>query len=121
MREVKSTYIHFPLLVKFSATRTGNIKPYLLGGVSTALNLSSNESSPDDNSKGRFRMTKWTNFYEVGFGIDLYFEYFKFSPSIRGVFSFNDELIRDEDPNSPWTGDISSMKTRGIFINFAFH
>lgn len=121
LREVKSTYIYFPLLVKFSAKRAGNIKPYLLGGVSTALNLSSNEDSPDDNYKRRFRMTKWTPFYEVGFGIDLYFEYFKFSPSIRGVFSFKNELIPDNTADSPWTGDIGSMKTRGIFINFAFH
>ncbi len=121
LREVKSTYIFFPLLVKFSSKRTGNIKPYLVGGLSTALNLGSNQDSPDDNYDRRFRMKKWTNFYEVGFGIDLYFEYFKFSPSIRGVFSLNDELIRDNDPDSPWTGDIHSMKTRGVFINFAFH
>ena len=58
---------------------------------------------------------------ELGFGIDLYLEYFKFSPSIRGVFGMGDELIRDADPNSPWTGNVQSMKTRAILINFAFH
>ena len=121
LREVKSTYIFFPLLLKYSALRTGNIRPYLVGGVSTALNLSSNANIPDDNANNRFRMTKWTNFYEVGFGIDLYFEYFIFSPSIRGVFGMKDELIRDNDPNSPWTGNVHEMKTRGFFINFAFH
>lgn len=121
LREVKSTYIHFPFLLKFSAKRTGNIKPYLIGGLSTALNLGSNSDAPDDNSNQRFRMTKWSSFYEVGFGIDIYFEYFKFSPSIRGVFSTKDELIRDNDPNSPWTSNIGAMQTRGIFINFAFH
>ena len=92
-----------------------------MGGVSTALNLSSNAESPDDNYNDRFRMTKWSNFYEVGFGIDFYLEYFVFSPSIRGVFSMNDELIRDNDPNSPWTGNVQEMKTRGFFINFTFH
>lgn len=121
LREVKSTYIHLPFLMKFSAKRTGNIKPYLIGGLSTALNLGSNSDAPDDNSNQRFRMTKWSSFYEVGFGIDIYFEYFKFSPSIRGVFSTKDELIRDNDPNSPWTSNIGSMQTRGIFVNFAFH
>lgn len=121
LREAKSTYIYFPLLLKFSSKRTGNIRPYLLGGVSTAVNLGSNSKAPDDNFNGRFRMTNWTNFYEVGFGIDLYLEYFKFSPSIRGVFSMNDELIRDNTANSPWTGNIQSMKTRGVFINFTFH
>lgn len=121
LREVKSTYIHLPFLMKFSAKRTGNIKPYLIGGLSTALNLGSNSDAPDDNSNQRFRMTKWSSFYEVGFGIDIYFEYFKFSPSIRGIFSTKDELIRDNDPNSPWTSNIGSMQTRGIFVNFAFH
>ena len=121
LREVKSSYIFFPLLVKFSSTRIGNVKPYLVGGASMALNLGSNEKAQDDNYNNRFRMTKWTPFYEVGFGIDLYFEYFKFSPSIRGVFGMNDELIRDNNPNSPWTGNIKQMQTRGFFINFTFH
>lgn len=121
LREVKSTYIYFPFILKMSAKRTGNIKPYLTAGLATALNLGSNAASPDDNSNNVFRMAKWTNFYEVGFGIDLYLEYFKFSPSIKGVFGLNDELIRDKDPNSQWTGNIQAMKTRGIFVNFTFH
>lgn len=121
LREVKSTYIHFPLLLKFSALRTGNVRPYLVGGVSRTLNLSSNFNAVDDNYSGRFRMKNWTNNYELGFGIDLYFEYFKFSPSIRGVFGMGDELIRDNVPDSEYTGNVASMKTRAVLINFTFH
>ncbi|WP_430613909.1 porin family protein [Flavobacterium sp. JP2137] len=120
-REVSSTYIHFPLLLKFSALRTGNVRPYVLAGYSQSLNLSSNYKAKDDNYEGRFRMKQWTANYELGVGVDLYFEYFKFSPSIRGVFGIDDELIRDNRPESPWTGGIESMKTRGIFVNFTFH
>lgn len=121
LREVKSTYIHLPLLAKFSSKRLGNVKPYVIGGLSTSMNLSSNANSPDDNSANRFRMLKNTNNYELGVGIDMYFEYFKFSPSIRGVFGLKNEIIPDADPNSPWTGNVASMSTRGVFINFAFH
>ncbi|UFH46864.1 PorT family protein [Flavobacterium galactosidilyticum] len=120
-REVNSTYIHFPLLLKFSSLRTGNIRPYALGGLSASLNLSSNSKSTDDNSQNRFRVKSWTPNYELGFGIDIFSEYFIFSPSIRGVFGLKDELIRDKDTNSPWTGSIESMKTRAIFVNFTFH
>lgn len=119
-REVKSTYIHFPLLLKFSAKRTGNIRPFVLGGVSRTLNLSSNSKLLDDNAQEIFRVKKWTNNYELGLGIDLYTEYFKFTPSIRGVFGLGDELIRDNAANSPWTGNINSMSTRAVFINFTF-
>ncbi|MCP2026858.1 hypothetical protein L1276_002002 [Flavobacterium sp. HSC-32F16] len=123
LREVNSTYIHFPLLLKFSSLRTGNIRPYLLGGMSTTLNLSSNSKSTDDNFEGKFRVKKWTAAYELGFGIDFFTEYFIFSPSIRGMFGITDELIRDKPINgpSPWTDNIDSMKSRAILINFTFH
>ncbi len=120
VREVKSTYIHVPLLVKVSTKRINNFKPFIVGGFSTALNLSSNENNPKDNSSGQFRSIKNGLFYELGFGIDLYLYNFKFTPSIRGVFSLKDELVRDSDPDSPWTSNINSMKTRGVFINFTF-
>lgn len=119
-RDVESTYLHFPLLLKFNALRLNNFKPFLVAGLSTSINLASDEDSKDDNSAGVFRMKTNTYYYEVGFGIDFYTEYFKFTPSIRGVFALNDELVRDNDPNSPWTGNIESLKTRGIFINFTF-
>ena len=120
MRELNSTYIHIPLLLKFSTKRLNNFKPFIIGGLSYAYNLSSNEKNPDDNSAGQFRMTDNTFFYEVGFGIDLYLPYFKFSPSIRGVFSLTDELVRDENPNSLYTSQIEVMQSRGIFLNFTF-
>ncbi|MEZ4854956.1 MAG: porin family protein [Gelidibacter sp.] len=120
LREVKSTYIHLPLLLKISTKRINNFKPFVVGGFSTALNLSSNQENPDDNSVGQFRTKKNVLFYELGFGIDFYLYWFKFTPSIRGVFALNDELVRDKDPNSPWTSNVASMKTRGVFINFTF-
>lgn len=120
LREVRSTYIRFPLLVKMSTKRWGNLKPFIVAGGYTSINLGSNEDSLEDNSSGEFRMKQNVYGYELGFGIDIYTEYFKFTPSIRGVFALTDELIPDNDPNSPWTGNIEAMRTRGIFINFTF-
>ena len=120
-REVKATYIDFPLILKFSSLRTGNVRPYLLAGLSSTMNLSSNSKSKDDNLQQKFRVKPTTQNYTLGFGVDLYFEYFKFSPSIRGVFGLKNELIPDADPNSPWTGNIESLKTRAFLVNFTFH
>ena len=120
LREVKSTYVYVPLLLRLSTRRHNNFKPFVTFGIATSLNLSSNELNPDDNSNGEFRTKKNVLFYDIGFGIDFYLYWFKFTPSIRGVFAINDELIRDNDPNSPWTGNIDSMKTRGVFINLTF-
>ena len=120
VREIGSTYLHLPLVVKFSANRWNNVRPYVLAGVSYDHNFSSNQDNQDDNLAGEFRMRTRNFMYEVGFGIDIYLYYFKFSPSIRGVFAMNREIVDDNDPNSPWTSPINAFQTRGIFLNFAF-
>tara|TARA_R110000772_G_scaffold146764_3_gene257108 strand:- start:480 stop:1187 length:708 start_codon:yes stop_codon:yes gene_type:complete len=120
LREVKATYIHIPLLVKISTKRLNNFKPFVVAGISTSLNLSSNEKNPDDNFQGEFRSTSNTNYYELGFGIDFYLFYFKFTPSIRGLFATSNELVQDNSANSPWTGNISKMSTRAWVVNFTF-
>ena len=121
IRSVKSSYIHIPLLIKLSTKRLDNFRPYLIGGVSTSFNLSSNQNSPEDNKNNVFRLKANNLYYELGFGIDFYLQYFKFSPSIRGVFSLKDELVPDDDVASPWTGNIENLSTRGFFINLTFH
>ena len=120
LREIKSTYIHLPLLIKFSALRINNFKPYLVGGISSSFNLSSNKKSTDDNSNNVFRVISQTYNYEIGFGVDFYLPYFKFSPSIRGLFSIDNELIQDVDPMSPWTSNINNLFSQAILINFTF-
>ncbi len=120
IREVETTAVHIPLLLKVSTKRLNNFKPFIVGGVSTSINLSSNEDNPDDNESGQFR-TKTNYFsYELGFGIDFFLPYFKFTPSVRGVFSLTDELVPDENPNSQFTSSIEGLETRGIFVNFTF-
>ena len=120
IREVKSTYIHIPLLVKMSAKRINNFKPYITFGISADYNLSSNSKNTDDNSSNVFRTVLKNMNYELGFGFDFYLYYFKFSPSIRGVFSTQNELIPDFDADSPWTGNLKNMFSRGFVINFTF-
>lgn len=121
LRTLSSTYLRIPLLLKFSTNKFRNIRPYVIGGVSYDYNFSSNQDNPDDNFEGEFRMKKNNFTYEVGVGIDIYLYYFVFSPSIRGVFAINNELVRDNTPNSPWTEPIDYMGTRGVFLKLAFH
>ncbi len=120
LREVKSTYIHIPLLIKMSAKRINNFKPYITFGVSADYNLSSNSKNTDDNSSNVFRTVPKSFNYELGLGFDFYLYYFKFSPSIRGIFSMENELIKDNDLTSPWTGNLKNMFTRGFIINLTF-
>jgi len=123
-REVPGTYLSMPLLLKFSTNRLDNMRAFVIGGVSYDFNFSSNEKNVNDNSQGEFRMKKSNFMYEVGVGVDIYLFYFKFSPSIRGIFAINNEIIPDtnygEPYTGPYTGVIDYFGTRGVFINFTF-
>ena len=120
IRDIGATYVYLPLLLKFNTKRLNNMRPFATAGIATATNLSSNEDNPDDNSAGQFRTDSSPLFYEIGFGIDFYLPYFKFTPAIKGVFGITDELVRDDDPNSPWTGNIDKLTSRGFFLTFTF-
>jgi len=120
IRETKAAYVYVPLVMKFSTKRLNNFKPFVSTGIGIAHNLSSNQDNPDDNAAGQFRMKTNNYFFEVGFGVDFYLEYFKFTPSIKGIFALNNELVKDKNPNSPWTSNLDEVASRGIFINFTF-
>ncbi len=120
IRDISSNYVQLPVSVKLNTIRYGNMRPYITAGIIYAYNLNSWEDSNNDNSSGRFRMRANNLMYEVGFGIEMYLFYFKFTPSIRGVFAINNELVKDNDPNSPWTDHVSFLGTRGVYINLTF-
>lgn len=117
---VKSNYIHIPVLLKYSAKRLNNFRPYLKAGLSTAINLNEIEGTLSNNGLNNFKFEKINFYYELAFGIDFYLQYFKFSPSIRGVFSFKNEIPYNT-PDNPWTRNIDKFLTRAIFINFSFY
>lgn len=71
-REVGATYLHLPLLLKFSTNRLNNMRPYVIGGLSYDHNFSSNERNSDDNFAGEFRTTTNNFMYEIGIGVDFY-------------------------------------------------
>lgn len=119
-REIGNTYLHLPFVLKFSTNRLNNIRPYVLGGVSFDYNFSSNEKNQDDNFSGQFRQNSSNLMYELGIGVDFYLTYFKFSPSIRGVFAITNELKYDNQSPSQWTDPIDFMGTRGIYLHLSF-
>lgn len=110
-RNTSNTYLHIPLIFKFSTDRLNNIRPYVLGGFSYDHNFSSNEKNGNDNFSREFRQQTNNFMYEIGIGIDIYLPYFKLSPSIRGLFAINNEIKYDNSSPSQWTDPIDFLGT----------
>jgi Outer membrane protein beta-barrel domain len=76
---VESTMVEFPLLLKYKSERRGNIRMYMIGGAKPAVAASGKK----DKTKAELELNSANLSLEAGFGFDLYYPLFKFSPEIR--------------------------------------
>ncbi len=113
-REVESSFIQFPFELKFKSMRINNHRWYVLGGLQYNIDLASDEIVEDDTI---FKIKRNNVAWEAGVGIDIYFEYFKFSPQLKAQFGINNILV--EDGTIPVQG-IDALLSRSILINFTF-
>ena len=112
--QIESSYVQFPLHLKFKSVRIDNYRLYLMGGVRYANDLASKAKVVDDNL---FKLQRHTADYEIGFGTDFYFEYFKFSPQIRASWGLTNLLVQD---GTPQVSALDGIRNRAVLINFTF-
>ncbi|MCK5823979.1 MAG: PorT family protein [Ichthyobacteriaceae bacterium] len=126
IREIHSTYVSLPLLIKAVGKRRGNVNPYIIGGITPAINLTLAENKSDDNTTGRqgFRTKNLMFAWDAGAGLDWYLPFFRLTTEVRATFGVLDEMVEDGNPpgsvDSPWTGSIDYLKTRGVFLVLKF-
>lgn len=90
---VESNFLDFPLLVKYKSDRVNNYRPYLIGGVNLRYDMAARK---DYEENGPWIRLHPMDFYlELGFGIDFFLQYFKFSPELKVSAGFRDVLVHD--------------------------
>ncbi len=85
IKVVSSTYLDFPLLLKFKSDRKRNIRSYLIGGLQYSYDIIPKKKTEDAGLTEIAKLVKIQKnglSYRVGLGLDLYYEYFKMSPEI---------------------------------------
>jgi hypothetical protein len=84
-QDLKSTYISFPVDLKFSAQRWNNYRPYIIGGVNPMINLTGKDQD-------YIQLKRFDTFLEIGLGCDLYLPFFKLIPELKFCYSLTDAL-----------------------------
>ncbi len=116
-KSVQSTFVEFPLWVRFKGDRIHNIRPYVMAGGKYSLDLASNaKKKSEGNSANVFINRK--DFYAMGgFGFDFYTAYFKFGTEVSMSYGLADILKRD---NTIYTSSVDFMKSKIFQISFTF-
>lgn len=78
---VETTMVEFPLLLKFKSERRENLRMYMIGGVKPAIEASGKKDLENVNTE--LEITGGNLSIDFGFGLDIYYPLFKFSPELR--------------------------------------
>lgn len=112
---LETTMVELPILLKYKSERRGNIRMYMVGGFKPALEASGKKEQ--ENVSNTLGVTKMNLSLDVGFGFDLYYPLFKFSPEIRFSRGIVDIL---ENPHNKYGQPLSRLNTNTITLYLLF-
>ncbi len=114
--QIESTFLDFPLLLKYSSKRLNNYRAYIIGGGSIRYDLAAQKDiRPEE--KPKIRLNPMDYYYEVGFGVDFFLEYFKFSTEIKMARGITNIMVPD---NTQFTSSIERMNSKLICVSMHF-
>ena len=118
-KKVPSTYINFPLEVRYKSLRYNNFRAYLMTGIQYTLDLASQAKKREQkNSDQKIVKFNGSDFYaETGVGFEFYNEWFKFGIELKMLYGLTDVLNRERNL---YTDSIESLKSKIFQVSFTF-
>ena len=113
-QSTESVFIETPLLIKYKSQRRKNHRLYMVGGLKTCFEAGAKKK---EKKKSELRTQNFDLTVEYGFGIDLYFKFFKFAPELRFSHGLTNLLVND--PNI-YSNSLSKLTTHTISLYFFF-
>jgi hypothetical protein len=118
-QRLESSFLEFPLLLKYKGERLNNVRPYVIGGFNFRYDLAGKKEF-DDAKPIYIRIKRPDLYYELGAGLDFYLTYFKLSVELKMSNGFGNVLVKEAAPGHPeYYNAIEKLKSQ-IWV-LAFH
>lgn len=119
IKKIPSTYVNFPLEIKFKSDRYNNFRAYLIGGAQYTLDLASQAKKREQRNSDQ-KIVKFNRddiYLEAGVGFDFYNEWFKLGLEFKMMYGLFDQLKRE---NNLYTNSIQSLKSKIFQFSITF-
>ena len=117
-KKIQSTFIEFPLLLKYKGSRLNNIRPYWLVGVKYSIDLASDSRKKKEESNNIYVAINRNDVYgEMGAGFDFYTTFFKFGVELKMSYGLSDILKRE---GNIYTGGFDKLSSKLFLLSFTF-
>lgn len=112
---VETAMVEFPLLLKYKSMRRGNVRMYMIGGVTPGFEVSGKNDVSTGSAELPIRKSNLS--LEAGLGFDLYFPLFKFSPEIRFARGITNML---GSGTGPFSDGLNQLTTHTVSVYLIF-
>ncbi|UBM61492.1 PorT family protein [Candidatus Sulfidibacterium hydrothermale] len=118
-KKVNSTYLTFPLLIKYRSWRKDNYGAYLIGGINYSIDLAAKKPNLDNGETGTgdILLNSHDVNAEIGAGFDFYNAYFKLSVEAKMIFGLKNLVV---DDNTLYSGSIDQLHSKIFMLSFTF-
>lgn len=113
---VETTVVELPILLKYKSQRRGNVRMYMVGGLKPGFEASG-KNDIEEGSDEALPINEFNLSFDVGFGFDIYYPLFKFSPEIRFSRGITNMLGSN---NTPLAAGIDRLNTNTITLFLLF-
>ncbi|MBN2891080.1 MAG: PorT family protein [Bacteroidales bacterium] len=113
--KVPSSFIEFPILLKYKGARLNNVRPYFILGTAGKYDLASLRKINVD--EPHLQVAPFDVYLELGPGMDFYLPYFKFSIEFKYSNGFFNLLEKD---NSIYSTPLDGLKSHSFMLSFHF-
>lgn len=118
-QRLESSFLEFPLLLKYKGERMNNVRPYVIGGFNFRYDLAGKKEY-DEEKPVYLRLVRPDLYYEAGAGLDFYLTYFKLSLEVKMSNGLTDVLVKEPAPKHPEFGNAIDKIRSQIWV-FSFH
>lgn len=119
-QKLESSFLEFPLLLKYKGDRLNNVRPYVVTGLNYRYDLAAKKELIPEEKPVYIRIKRPDLYYEMGAGLDFYLTYFKLSIELKMSNGIGNIIVNDAPAGyEQYRHAIEKMKSQ-IWI-LAFH
>jgi len=117
VKKIESTYMDFPINIRFKSKRVNNFRAYVLTGFKYSLDLASKAKDKDTDDEIHVKLYKNDYLFEFGVGFEFYATFFKFGTELKMSYGMRDLLKRE---NNIYTDGIEKLSSKIFQISLTF-
>ena len=116
-KKIESTFMTFPLYLKYQSKRLGNFRAYVIGGAKYSIDMAS--QAKKRNKEGEAPIKLWRSDYmvDVGTGVDFFLPYFKFGIELKMSYGLRNLLVPE---NTLYTNSVKRLNSKIFQLSLTF-